>query len=159
MFDPIQKEGSDYEEDLMEVLQGVVSSIIEAESLIQQPRPAVPLGGSTKHLVTSAVPDLSTVLDPDPRPAVPDPATVPESASIDQALGDFAGFCYYFYPNREMYDGALDYLCSCFYQFTYGLLLLLLSAVMVADSNSCSVLASCATVQSASSSVIPHLAS
>ncbi|KAG5540722.1 hypothetical protein RHGRI_020829 [Rhododendron griersonianum] len=56
-----------------------------------------------------------------------------------------------------MYDGALDYLCSCFYQFTYGLLLLLLSAVMVADSNSCSVLASCATVQSASSSVIPHL--
>ncbi|KAG5565785.1 hypothetical protein RHGRI_001642 [Rhododendron griersonianum] len=88
MFDPIQKEGSDSEEDLMEVLQGIVSSTIEAQSLIQQPRPAVPLGGSTNHPVTSAVPELATAPDPDPRPA----ATVPESASIDQAVHDkFSG--------------------------------------------------------------------
>ncbi|KAG5521753.1 hypothetical protein RHGRI_034092 [Rhododendron griersonianum] len=60
MFDPIQEEGSDSEEVLMEVLQGVVSSTLEADSLLQQPRPAV----------TSAGPVT-----------VPDPANVPVTAT------------------------------------------------------------------------------
>ncbi|KAG5513044.1 hypothetical protein RHGRI_038535 [Rhododendron griersonianum] len=50
------------------------------------------MGGSTKHPVTTTVPELATAPDPDPRPAVPDPATVPESAPINQAVHDiFSG--------------------------------------------------------------------
>ncbi|KAG5565780.1 hypothetical protein RHGRI_001638 [Rhododendron griersonianum] len=82
-----EEEGSDSEEDLMEVLQGVVSSTIEADSLIQQPRPAVPLGVSTIHPVTSADPVT-----------VPDPATVPDTATTVQA----------FYTHGNIKLGELD---------------------------------------------------